>query len=105
MTTTIRQVIVATAAILLTFTGAALAADVPFVTGGVGVDERADLRAKEKDYNLKIVAAAPSGAYVADVAVVIESAAVSVRLLPALLVMADLTTMSPPSVGVASPPA
>jgi len=74
MTTTIRVVIVATTALLMTLTGAARA-DVPFVTGGTGTDERADLQAKEKDYNLKIVAAATSGDYVADVWVVIESAA------------------------------
>jgi hypothetical protein len=75
MTSTIRLVIVAITAVLLTLTGAAQAADVPFVTGGAGADERADLQAKEKDYNLKIVAAATSGDYVADVWVVIESAA------------------------------
>jgi hypothetical protein len=75
MTTTIRLVIVTTIAALIALGVAAQAADVPFVTGGTGVDERADLQAKEKDYNLKIVAAATSGDYVADVWVVIESAA------------------------------
>lgn len=75
MTTTFRLVIVATTAVLMTLAGAPHAADVPFVTGGTGADERADLQAKEKDYNLKIVAAATSGDYVADVWVVIESAA------------------------------
>ena len=74
MTTTIRLVIVATTALLVTLTGAARAADVPFVTGGAGADERADLQAKEKGYNLKVVAAATSGDYLADVWVVIESA-------------------------------
>jgi hypothetical protein len=74
MTTTIRLMIVATTAVLVTLTGAARAADVPFVTGGAGADERADLQGKEKDYNLKIVAAATSGDYLADVWVVIESA-------------------------------
>jgi hypothetical protein len=52
--------------------GAARAADIPF---GTGADERADLQAKEKDYNLKIVAAATSGDYLAGVRLVIESAA------------------------------
>ena len=75
MTTTIRLVIVATAAVLMTLIGAPRAADIPFVTGGVGADERADLQAKEKDYNLKIVTAATSGDYVANARVVIESAA------------------------------
>jgi len=75
MTTMIRLVIVATTAVLMTLIGAAQAADIPFVTGGTGADERADLQAKEKDYNLKIVAAATSGDYLAGVRVVIESAA------------------------------
>jgi hypothetical protein len=75
MTTRIRLAIVATTAFLMTLTGAARAADVPFVTGGAGADEREDLQAKERDYNLKIIAAATSGDYVADVWVVIESAA------------------------------
>ncbi len=75
MATTARLVIVATLAVATTLIGAATAADIPFVTGGVGADERADLQAKEKDYNLKIVAAATSGDYVAAVRVVIESAA------------------------------
>ena len=74
MTSTIRLLLVATTALLMTLTGAARA-DVPFVTGGTGADERAELQEKEKDYNLKIVAAATSGDYVADVWVVIESAA------------------------------
>ena len=75
MTRTIRQAIVAIAAVFMTLIGAAGAADIPFVTGGAGADERADLQAKEKDYNLKIVAAATSGDYLADVWVVIDSAA------------------------------
>src|SRR5262245_5506492 len=75
MTTRIRLMIVATIAVLMTMIGTPRAADIPFVTGGVGADERADLQAKEKDYNLKIVAAATSGDYVANVRVVIESAA------------------------------
>jgi len=74
MTTMLRLVIVATTFLLMTLTGAARA-DVLFITGGTGADERADLQAKEKDYNLKIVVAATSGDYVADVWVVIESAA------------------------------
>ena len=75
MTTTIRLTIVATTAVLMTLIGVARAADIPFVTGGPGADERAALQAKEKDYNLKIVAAATSGDYLAGVRVVIESAA------------------------------
>ena len=73
--TAIRLVIFVTTVAFMILSGAARAADIPFVTGGVGADERADLQAKEKDYNLKIVAAATSGDYVANVRVVIESAA------------------------------
>ena len=52
----------------------ARAADVPYVSGGVGADSREELLAKEKDYNLKIIVAATSGDYLADVKIVIESA-------------------------------
>lgn len=50
------------------------AADVPYLSGGVGADAREELLAKEKDFNLKIVAAEKSGDYLAGVKVVIESA-------------------------------
>jgi hypothetical protein len=50
------------------------AADVPYVTGGVGADSREELQAKESEYNLKIVVAATSGDYLADVKIVIDSA-------------------------------
>jgi hypothetical protein len=63
----------ATAAVLL-LTIDARGADVPYLSGGVGADARQELLAKERDYNLKIVAAATSGDYLADVQVVIESA-------------------------------
>ena len=52
----------------------ARAADVPYVSGGVGTDSREELRAKEGEYNLKIVVAATSGDYLADVKIVIEAA-------------------------------
>lgn len=50
------------------------AADVPHVSGGVGSTERDELRAKERDYNLKVVTAMKSGDYLSGVQVVIESA-------------------------------
>jgi len=50
------------------------AADVPHVSGGVGTAERDELRAKEREYNLKVVAAMKSGDYLSGVQVVIESA-------------------------------
>jgi hypothetical protein len=68
------QVIGAAAVVLLAFSAAARAADVPHVSGGAGADERAELLAKEKEYNLKIIAAEKSGDYLAAVKVVIESA-------------------------------
>ena len=52
----------------------ARAADVPYISGGVGVDSREELRAKESEYNLKIIVAATSGDYLADVKIVIDSA-------------------------------
>jgi hypothetical protein len=68
------QVLVTTAAVLFTFTMEVGAADVPYISGGVGADAREELLAKEKDYNLKIIAAEKSGDYLADVKLVIESA-------------------------------
>ena len=59
---------------MLVVAGSVHAADVPYVSGGVGTDERAELLAKEKDHNLKIVVAEESGDFLADVQVVIESA-------------------------------
>jgi hypothetical protein len=67
------QLFAATAVALLTFSLEARAADVPYISGGVGADAREELLAKEKEYNLKIIAAATSGDYLADVKIVIES--------------------------------
>ncbi|MDP2625862.1 MAG: carboxypeptidase-like regulatory domain-containing protein [Candidatus Rokubacteria bacterium] len=64
----------ATAAVLLLTFNMARAADVPYISGGAGADERQELLAKERDYNLKIIVADTSGAYLANVQVVIESA-------------------------------
>jgi hypothetical protein len=66
--------VLVTATVLFTLGAVARAADVPYVSGGVGADTRAELLAREKEYNLKIVAAEKSGDYLADVKVVIESA-------------------------------
>ena len=52
----------------------AWAADIPYISRGVGADEREEFAAKETEYNLKIVVAEKSGNYLADVKVVIESA-------------------------------
>jgi hypothetical protein len=59
---------------LLVFSMDVRAADVPYLSGGVGADSREELLAKEKEYNLKIVVAERSGDYLAGVKVVIESA-------------------------------
>jgi hypothetical protein len=68
------QMLATAAVLLLTFNMEARAADVPYISGGAGADARQELLAKERDYNLKIIAAEKSGDYLADVQVVIESA-------------------------------
>jgi hypothetical protein len=68
------QVLATMAVVLLTFGMAVRAADVPYISGGAGADAREELLAKEKEYNLKIIAAETSGDYLAGVTVVIESA-------------------------------
>ena len=68
------QLLVGMVLAFIAVTPTARAADVPYVSGGTGVDERQALLAKERDFNLKIVVAETSGDYLADVRVVIESA-------------------------------
>lgn len=68
------QVLATLAVVLLTFCTEVRAADVPYISGGAGADAREELLAKEKEYNLKIIAAEKSGDYLAGVKVVIESA-------------------------------
>ncbi len=46
---------------------------VPHISGGVGEEGRAEMQAVSGDYNLRLVFAAKSGAFVADVGVTIES--------------------------------
>jgi len=62
------------AALALVLAAPVRAADVPHVSGGVGSAERDELRTKERDYNLKVVAAMKSGDYLSGVQIVIESA-------------------------------
>jgi hypothetical protein len=59
---------------LLTLAVTAQAADVPHISGGIGSDERDQLRVKERDYNIKVITAMDSGDYLSGVQVVIESA-------------------------------
>ena len=68
------QVLATMAVVLLTFCMEVRAADLPYISGGIGADAREELLAKEKEYNLKIIAAETSGDYLAYVKVVIESA-------------------------------
>jgi len=70
------QMLALMAAVLLTFSMEVLAADAPvsYISGGTGADAREELRAREKEFNLKIVVADKSGDYLAGVKVVIESA-------------------------------
>ena len=49
-------------------------ADAPYISGGVGSDSREELLAKESEYNLKVIVAATSGDYLANVQIVIDSA-------------------------------
>lgn len=44
---------------------------VPYLSGGIGQDEVAQLEARAKDFDLKLVFAEKSGAYLADVDVVV----------------------------------
>ena len=67
------QTIAVTAVALLALSVNARAADIPYISGGVGADEREAFAAKEREYNLKIIAADKSGDYLAHVQVVIES--------------------------------
>src|SRR5262245_44494126 len=59
-------------AILLSLAAAAPAADVPYISGGVGADDRAELQAREGEYNLKVIAAESSGDFLSGVAIAIE---------------------------------
>ena len=68
------KVLATMAVVLLAFCMEVRAADVPYISGGIGADAREELLAKEKEYNLKIIAAEKSGDYLANVKVVIESA-------------------------------
>jgi hypothetical protein len=68
------RVLATMAIVLAAFCMEVRAADVPYLSGGVGADSREELLGKEKEYNLKIVAAENSGDYLSGVTVVIESA-------------------------------
>jgi hypothetical protein len=59
--------------LLFAFCGATNAADVPFVSGGVGLENREEMRALEPSYNLRLVFASATGEYLAGVGVVIRT--------------------------------
>jgi hypothetical protein len=77
-----KYVQVITAAVVLLICGGAASAaaqsvvssSVPYISGGVGLAARDELLAKEAEYNLKVVTAARSGAYLSGVRVIIEAA-------------------------------
>lgn len=52
----------------------AQAASVPYITGGIGKDEREAIIAKRSDYNFEIKSALKAGNFTGDVRVVIENA-------------------------------
>lgn len=68
------RLLVAVAVIALNVSMEARAADVPYVSGGIGFEGREEMQAAEKDHNLKVVAAEKNGDYLAEVNVMIESA-------------------------------
>ena len=47
---------------------------IPYLSGGVGLDEREDLSRMTRDYNLKLSFAATGGDYLGDVAVEVQDA-------------------------------
>jgi hypothetical protein len=74
--TTYLQAFAATGVFLLMCSAgppAKAAPNMPHISGGVGLEARDELRAKEADYNLKITTAARSGAYLAGVRVIVEA--------------------------------
>jgi hypothetical protein len=52
-----RYLPVAITAALLTLAMTARTADVPHISGGIGSEERDQLRLKERDYNIKVITA------------------------------------------------
>lgn len=62
------------ALLMLAFCSAGNAAEVPFVSGGVGLENREEMRALASGYNLHMIFSTAEGAYVADVAVEIKDA-------------------------------
>lgn len=49
--------------------------NVPFVSGGIGVDSKQALKAREKEFNVKLIFTLVEGNYLADVGVTIKDAA------------------------------
>jgi hypothetical protein len=45
-----------------------------YVTGGIGVEDRAQLKAREKEFNLKLVFTSAEGNYLSDVDVAVKDA-------------------------------
>jgi len=62
------------AALVLAISITAHARSPEFISGGIGVAEQAELAAREKEFNLKLVFALNEGNYLADVGVVVADA-------------------------------
>ncbi len=62
------------------FAATAQAASAPYITGGIGKDEREAIMAKRVDYNFEIKSALKAGNFTGDVRVVIENASKEVVL-------------------------
>ena len=80
---------------VLTLAAMARAADVPHISGGIGSAERDELRAKEREYNVKVITAMKSGEYLSGVVIVIESATKE-RMLEATMAGPILLATLPP---------
>lgn len=52
--------------------GDSVGINIPYMSGGIGTDERDALRQKSRDFNLKVVCATKGGAYLADIALQIK---------------------------------
>lgn len=70
-----RYAAIAGVALALCSAPAASAGEISYVSGGIGVAEQESLRAREKDYNLKLVFTLVEGNYLADVGVEVKDPA------------------------------
>ena len=60
--------------IMMSVSSPILAADLPYVSGGISEEGRAELNQSSQNYNLKVIFALSSGAYLSDIKVQIKDA-------------------------------